>query len=282
MLNQGFDPFNFTISENEEIPSDISVIVIADLRDPLKDYEIEKLNNFIDRGGNMIVTGEPGRQDLINPVLKKLGIKMNKGTIVQKIKDITPNLLVGNITKETINLSFRMEMAIARKRKIAMPGAAALSCVEDKGFKVTPIVVSNAKDSWNELETNDFNDDKTELNTSVGEVEKSFMAALALTRNIGEKEQRILLFGDSDFISNGELMRSRSKFRAANMDLIPSIFDWMSYGEYPIDTRRPDPVDNVLSIGDEYASFVKMCFMGFIPLLLAFSGAFIWFSRKRS
>ncbi len=91
MLNQGFDPFNFTISENEEIPSDISVIVIADLRDPLKDYEIEKLNNFIDRGGNMIVTGEPGRQDLINPVLKKLGIKMNKGTIVQKIKDITPN-----------------------------------------------------------------------------------------------------------------------------------------------------------------------------------------------
>lgn len=282
MLNQGFDPSYMKISEDKDIPSDISVVVISDLRKPLKDYEIEKINNYIARGGNMIIMGEPGRQDLINPVLGQFGIKMNEGTVVQKIKDINPDLLVGNITKQTLNLSFRMQRAVSRKRKIAMPGAAALSCVEDKGFKVTPLVVSNAKDSWIELETKDFNEEKTELNPSAGEVEKSLTSAMALTRNVGDKEQRILLFGDSDFISNGELMRSRSKFRAANMDLIPSIFEWMSYGEYPVDTRRPDPIDNVLSVGEEYASVVKMCFMGLIPLLFAFSGAFIWFSRKRS
>lgn len=282
MLNQGFDAFNITISEDKEISSDINVIVIADLRKPLKDYEIEKLNNFIARGGNMIISGEPGRQDLVNPLLKQFGVKMNKGTLVQKIKDLTPNVLVGNFTQQALDLSFRLEVPIARKRKIAMPGTASFSCIEDKGFKVTPILVSNDKNSWNELETKDFKEEKTELNTSIGEIEKSLPAALALTRNIGDKEQRILLFGDTDFISNGELSRSRSKIRTANMSLIPAIFDWMSYGEYPVDTRRPDPIDNVLSVGEEYASIVKMCFMGLIPLLLAFSGAFIWFSRKRS
>ena len=36
-----------------------------------------------------------------------------------------------------------------------------------------------------------------------------------------------------------------------------SMFEWLSYGELPVDTSRPDPVDNNLTIGAEAAGNAK-------------------------
>jgi len=120
------------------------------------------------------------------------------------------------------------------------------------------------------------------LNTTIGEEEKSLPAAVALSRKVGEKEQRIMIIGDTDFISNGELSRNRSKIAAANISFIPGMFEWMSYGKYPVDTRRPHSKDNDMHIGIEWAIWIKIFFMGIIPFLLAFSGCYIWITRKRN
>ncbi len=282
MLNQGFDGFSLSLEGNNDIPSDVSVVVIADLREPLKQAEVEKLNKFIARGGNMIITGEPGRQEKINPFIKHLGVQLMSGSLVQEIKDLTPNIISGNLTKGAGDISFRLAKLKSDGYKIALPGTAGISYEENKGFKVTPLLVTNEKCSWNELETKDFLEEKTELNTTIGEEEKSLPAAVALSRKVGEKEQRIMIIGDTDFISNGELSRNRSKIAAANISFIPGMFEWMSYGKYPVDTRRPHSKDNDMHIGIEWAIWIKIFFMGIIPFLLAFSGCYIWITRKRN
>lgn len=55
----------------------------------------------------------------------------------------------------------------------------------------------------------------------------------------------------------------------------------MSYDQYPIDTRRPFGEDTDISIGFEWALWIKIFFMGVIPFLLALSGSVIWIVRKR-
>jgi len=282
MLNQGFDGVNLSLKGDNTIPEDMSVIVIADIKSPISDVELEKLETYISNGGNLIITGEPGRQSVQNPFLKQFGVQLMPGSIVQKIQDFVPNTVIGNYTSEAANVSYRLNQFKAWGQKAVLPGASGLTYESDKGYKVTPLIVSNEKNSWNEIETIDFLEEKIVLNPKVGEKEGSLPVALTLRRDVGGKEQRILIFGDSDFISNGELSRSRSKVRSANLGSIPGIFQWMSYDQYPIDTRKPHLKDNDMNIGFEWALWIKIFFMGVIPSLLAFSGSFIWFLRKRN
>ena len=70
-------------------------------------------------------------------------------------------------------------------------------------------------------------------------------------RQLKDKEQRIIISGDADCISNTELTLSREGYRSGNFNLIIESFRWLSGGEFPIDIRRPHCTDNKLSIGGE-------------------------------
>ena len=59
-------------------------------------------------------------------------------------------------------------------------------------------------------------DDKAELNPEDGEAEQANLTALALNRKVGDKDQKIIILGDADCISNGEISRQRSNIIASN------------------------------------------------------------------
>ena len=106
------------------------------------------------------------------------------------------------------------------------------------------------------------------------------MTALALSRKVGDKEQKIVILGDADCISNGEISISRKNVRAANYSLISGSFFWMSDEEVPIDVRRPTAPDNAVNIGDTGMYISKIGFMGCLPVILAVIAIFIWVRRR--
>lgn len=281
MLNQGFDGVNLSLKGDKEIPEDMSIIVIPDIKSPLSDEEMEKLDRYIAKGGNLIITGEPGRHDILNPLIEQFGVQLMAGSLVQKIPDLTPNIAIGNYTDNANEVSYRLQQLKDWGYQVVFPGASGLRYETNRGYNVKPLLMTNDKQSWNELETTDFLEEPTLLNPAIGEKEESLPIALTLSRQVGDKEQRIMIFGDTDFISNGELSRSRSNAKSANMGFIPGIFQWMSYDQYPIDTRRPFGKDTDMNIGFEWALWIKIFFMGVIPFLLALSGSVIWVVRKR-
>ena len=136
------------------------------------------------------------------------------------------------------------------------------------------------KGSWNELETTDFLDGELSINASIGELEQSYPVVLSLPRQRGDKEQRIVITGDADCISNGELANSRNGIFAINFNFITETFKWLSYGEFPIDTSRPDTVDNTIFLSRKASPWIKFFAMGVIPFILAFAGFMVWYRRK--
>jgi ABC-2 type transport system permease protein len=140
--------------------------------------------------------------------------------------------------------------------------------------------VSDTLNSWNELETTNFIDDTVKVNAAIGEVVKSYPTALALTRNVAGKEQRIIITGDADCLSNGEISIQRAKVPAANFNLIMGSFFWMSDNEVPIDVRRPTPPDDTLLATGHGVKVSKWLLMGLFPLLLLASYLFIWIRRR--
>jgi ABC-2 type transport system permease protein len=112
-----------------------------------------------------------------------------------------------------------------------------------------------------------------------GDVRKSVPTALGLTRKINGKEQRIVVTGDADFMSNVEL--GRNNIRVANFSFNTALFSWLSYGEFPIDTSRPDAKDKRVNVSVDQVEVFKIIFVWILPgVLLAFA-TILLIRRKR-
>lgn len=279
LINQGFDVIPLSLASSE-VPADVDIIVIADMRSALTPEEAERLNNYIARGGNLFILGEPNRQEFMNPIVAPLGVEFMAGNLVQDNKeDYQPTLIVGNISEAGGEKFPAFNKIRNYGYGFAFPSAVGLNYTTDKGFDVCTVAATRSKGSWNELGRIESEDTKVELNPEAGEVEQSYPTVLALTRMVGEKEQRILIIGDADCISNGELSKQRNGIHTSNFPLITGTFKWFSYGEYPIDTSRPDLRDNSISMSRKAMPWIKAFSLGILPFVILFLG--IYTRRKR-
>lgn len=280
LQNQGFDVISLSLDELECVPDEVDILVVAELKQPLTPKEQESIEKYIERGGNMIIAAEPRRQTLMNPLLNHLGVELMPGMLVQPTEDFTADLIQGNVTEEAASLSSGYKRLHLRNSKIVTPGAVGLRYVEDCGFKVYPLVVTSAEGVWNELQTTDFINEQPEYNPESGEEQGSIPTMLQLTRMVGEKEQRILIWGDADCISNGELTTHREGIKSSNFSVITESFGSLTYGEFPVDTSRPSSSDNDIFLSEKSELFVKILFMGVLPGVLIFLAIFIWWKRR--
>ena len=318
LINQGF---NFAeVRLDKEIPSDIRVLVIAEVRKPLSAAEAAVLNRYIDKGGNLIIAGEPGRTAVMNPLTERIGIKFLPGMLVNKdktkaeeetggvsvsgggivvvtssvvkpskaagekpvkpVKKGQTNLLIMSPTKEGIDSSYHLAAMTRRPHVLTMPTASAMEFDPSRGFKAATWFKTDSVDSWNELETTNFVDDTVRLNPKAGEVETRYATVMALSRKVNHKEQKILVTGDADWLSNAELGMGRNGVLASNFSLINGAFFWLTDGEVPQDMRRAPAPDTSLSIGKTAWAIANILLSWIFPLLLMLAGLVIWIRRR--
>ena len=283
LLNQGFDTEEVSISGDADIPGYINILVIADMSEPLTPGEMTKLNKYIERGGNLLIAGGAGKQSVMNPIVEPLGVRLLPGTLVQKKVDILPNSMMVNAVPETVKeLSYHYEfMWLVRRFKVNMKDAVGLDYTTDKGFTVRELLRTDSTGCWNEMETRDFVNDSVVLNPAAGEIERMYPTALALSRKIGDREQRIMILGNASCISNDGVAGERG-VAVANYPLVTGTFHWFSYGEAPLDVRRPNGSDVGIHLKRPDMPYVKIAFMGVVPVILLLWGTILWIRRKRN
>ncbi|MCZ6577022.1 MAG: ABC transporter, partial [Gammaproteobacteria bacterium] len=91
----------------------------------------------------------------------------------------------------------------------------------------------------------------------------------------GDREQRVIVVGDGDFLSNTFLGNG------VNLELGMSVANWVSqdddYVNIPV---RVNP-DRSIALTDTSRVFIGAGFLFVLPLLLAASGTLIWLRRRR-
>lgn len=276
LMNQGFDVEEVRL--DTFIRQDIDVLVIADMRKWLTPQEEIYLQQYIDRGGNLFILGEPDRREIMAPLFAQFGFKMTPGVLVKPDPNNPADLIMANATQEAVNISY--EFDYKRILWLTFPSVAGLEQIENKGYTVTPLF-HTSEYAWNELETKDFVFDTVRLNPEIGEKKQMYNTVVALSRSVDGKEQKIILSGDADCISNGGFGQRVIGYPApTNYTLIMGSFFWFSNNEVPIDVRRPPLPDNKIYIGKEGASAISWMFKIILPALLALLGIFIWIRRK--
>ena len=266
LMNQGFDVEY--VSLDKPVREDINIMVIAESRESLTEAENAVLQQYIDRGGNLFILGEPKRQEVMNPLFAKFGFELMEGQLVKQDSNLQADIIVSRPTVEADSIAYDFGIMRGYEQVVASQGVTGLRQIADLGFKVTELFKSDTVGSWNEIETTDFVDDTIRLNPAIGELEQSYPTMVALSRQVNGKEQRVILSGDADCISNGELMSSRRGINAANFSVITGGFFWLSDNEVPIDVRRPPMPDNKLYIGSTGAGVMWWMLVVILPVAL--------------
>jgi ABC-2 type transport system permease protein len=101
-----------------------------------------------------------------------------------------------------------------------------------------------------------------------------------LSRKVGGKMQKIVILGDADCISNGEISISRNGVRSSNFSVITGAFYWMSDNEVPIDVRRPPYLDDKIKLDKNSMATTKILLMWIFPGILALSAILLWIRRR--
>lgn len=276
MVNQGFDVANITL--DEEVPEDINVIVIAEMRESMTGMQEKNLDKYIDRGGNLFILGEPKRMEFMESLVNRFGVQFVPGTIVNSGKDYLPNFILVRATEDAVKLSYPFNGSWYRAQ-VTMPGVAGLEYTGGDEYVVTPLFQTDSL-CWNELTTTNFEDDTVSYNPEIGEIQKVYTTGLALSRRLGKKEQRVIILGDADCISNGEISIARRNVWAENYAIVDGVFYWLSNEEVPIDVRRPTPPDNKLHLTKEQMAVWSVILKWILPCILAVIAIVIWVRRK--
>lgn len=304
LINQGFDCREVRL--NTMVPAQVNIMIIADMRSAITPEEQANLDAYIARGGNLLILGETRRQEVMNPFVSQFGVQFMPGQLVKylgdtvKSEDMSPftpvgpdgapmrvknsfpaDLIQSHLTKTASDLDYLFEGIIRKGGVVTMPGAVGMTYTTDKGYKVLPLLVSDTLDSWNELETTDFIDDTVRVNSSIGEVKKSYPTGLALSRQVGKKEQKIIIMGDADWLSNSEVSKQRARIQAANFNMLMATFYWMSDNEVPIDVRRPVPADNKIFLTVSGVDVTRWILLAVFPGLLLVAFLILWLRRRR-
>jgi ABC-type uncharacterized transport system involved in gliding motility auxiliary subunit len=274
----GFNVQQINLAENV-IPSNTNLLVIASPRVSLLPGEVEQIREWIDQGGNLLWFAEPGEERGLTPLAEHLDIEFLPGTIV----DATSQLF-GVSNPSIIVVSGYPSQAITREMTAVtvFPEAAAIDIADSEVWETIPLL-STLNRSW------------TESGELAGEIQFDADSderagpldlGVALTRSLpaeaggetdGEesREQRIVVIGDGDFLSNTYLGN------AGNLDLGLNIVNWLSHDEDYIDIRIKSAPDTSLELGRIAQGVIGLGFLIGLPLLLLLTGAIIWLRRRR-
>lgn len=281
LINQGFQVKELTLAQ--PVPADVDVLVIADMRSAFTSEEYANYAAFVDRGGNLVVMGEPRRQQFMNPVVGKLGLQFSDGVLVYPSKEYEDDIIAARITEGALKASPYFSTLMSRGKTIITPSSCAISISDStQGFEFTEMLATPSHGSWVELETTDFLNEKSVLNPAAREIERSHPVMLYLTREMeGRPQQRIFVVGDADCLSNRELSVNRAGLNGSNFSLITEMFRCLSYDEYPIETDRVRPPDDNVFLSQGALIWVKLFFIGLIPLSLLVWCIVFLMRRKR-
>lgn len=278
LINNGFDIIDLNLKENCHIPDSIQILVIADPRKSFTDEELVEIQRYIDSGRNMIIAADPGSQENANKVANMVGGRFIDGRLVVPASDMQQDLVLARVTANAVKAFPAYEGLGSRGFNVTMPGTVQVAASREKGFSPLTIFAS-ADDSWNEKETTDFVNTVAEFDPSK-ERKGAKSVAIQMTREMGDRTQKILLLGDSDCFSNGELMRQRYSVNSSNFPFAYQMYKWLCDGKYPIDTPRAASRDNSLRVGIEVLPVIKWVFAALVPLIMLIVAVLIFVRRK--
>lgn len=263
LKDKGYRISELNLADTGQIPDNVHLLVLASPATALSGMETSLLRRWIEQGGALLWLADG---EVSTELAKTLGMAFLPGTVVDAT---AANLGIDSPAGAVARTAPTSPVADTLPAPVLMPGARALESADDSSWTASPVLQTGAQ-SWNE--TGELRG-SISRNPAAGEERGPLTLVLALEREKGH--QRVLVAGDSDFLSNSVIGNG------ANQLFGLTAVHWLTGNRQLMNIPPFIPQDRELRWSPARAALVATLFLFGLPLLLAGTGLFITWRRRR-
>lgn len=296
----------------DKIPEDCSVLVITALKEDITEAEKQKIVEYINNGGKMLIFSDPTPENIelnnYNQILAIYGVSVSKGYIYEQNADRTVNNLSSIIIPD-INYSSDITKYISTDGTIVFINSGKLNFktdeeLENLGIEVKNLITASETAFYREDLTQDTNQktekDENAVGASLGAyIIKTIKSEENNEQTIKEegnqetenkekiqnaKNSELIIFANSLFASDMPIQLSSQNYEYGiyfynNKDLVLNSISKLTHKEDTITIRKDTGLITYIPT-EEQDTIIKVIIIA-LPIIIITTGIIIWIIRKK-
>ena len=272
LTDRGYVVETLNLAIQPTIPDDADVIAIAKPLRKLLDAEVTSLQQYLNKGGNLLLMLMPNTDIGINPILQDWGIELDNRLVIDGLAiaqrlgeaefgERPPTIaIVDRYGDHPITGNFGNGISLFPQSRI-------IKTKEKADVTATPLVITN-ENTW--AESNLAREEITF--NSQEDIVGPLNIAIAFTK---ENASRMVVFGSGIFATNGWFNQQ------LNGDIFLNAVDWLTGVDQDILSIRPKELTNRrINLSPLQATILSWLAIAIAPLVSFLIAGIIWW-RKR-
>ncbi|WP_455380851.1 Gldg family protein [Acidihalobacter prosperus] len=244
---------------------------------PTKNFtrgESRVITKYVKNGGSLLWMHDPGSLHGLKPLAKSLHLSFIPGTVVDANPELRTMIGIHNPAVVPILNYGNSKITSHLKIQTLMPFSAAIEQPAGGGAWLAKPLLRTLPKSWSETGPLKGH---VQYNAASGDTLGPLVLGESFSRKLsGNHQQRIAVFGSSDFASNAFIGLG------ANLNLMTATFNWLSHNDNLIHIDLPSAPDTKLALSRAGGYTIGAFFLILLPLSLLLSGTLIWYRRRRT
>lgn len=279
LIRDSLEPKELMLTTEKVIPEDAAALVIAGPSKVMSTTEIELIEDYLRRSGRVMILLDALKGAGLEPMLRRWGVGLRNDFVLDpkntlKGSDVYVDVYYQHPITNPLGGGTGARFHLPRSIK-------ALQLEGDAGAADRPIVTELAmtsKKSWSEMQVTNAS---AKFDENTGDERGPFSMVVAVERGAPQKlldvqiqPSRMVVFGDSDFVSNGVLT-------GGDQDLFMSAMNWLLDRE-ELMAIAPKPIEEIkLSLTRRQLNNLFWINLAGIPSLAMVGGLLVWIRRRK-
>jgi len=271
------------LSNTGQVPEDAAVVVVSGPRADFLQSELDKITEYVNRGGRVLFMLDPGGSPGLTSYLSSFGFELTGDLIIDKLSQV-----YGANYLTPVVMEYDDKHPITREFEVATFFPAARSVrIKEEPAKGSFNLAKTSNNSW--AITGELNEENLEFDPDKhqrGPISVVAVTAIEIELNTEHKKTgqgqeslkkwgKIVVTGDSDFPSNTHMKL------AGNKDFFLNMINWLAEENILISIRKKEPGLTPIMLTAVQGKFVFWLSVVIMPSLVLMVGIAVTARRRR-
>ncbi len=277
MKRDNMDVEPLILNDMSGVPADCSLLVIAGADRKVSEAEVDMISSYLGKNGRLLCLLDPAVRTGLEKLLEKWGVKLAEDEVVGPSISGRELIVTEYGDHPAVRQLKNIVTMFLRPRSLeVMEGSAAGAVTASDKPRVSVLAYTtegfaNMNLNENPARFHDGVDRKGPVSVAVA-IEKGAIGGI----DVEIKPTRIVVIGDSYFVSNGTL----EKAVGGNVDFLLSNVSWLLERESLMAISAKSPYELSLDMDSDQMKWMTLSIVGILPGLMALIGLVVWVRRR--